>query len=374
MKTVYLLIGLPGVGKSTFAKNSLPNAAIVELDETRQHLSDNGVIGREYKTSDNEIVFKYFHEAILNAIDFADEVVVDATNARLSEREDIYNLLSSFKPKFVAINFNDSKELAVKRIKERQAKNPNCVHVFKNPEQAVDIYAARIAEGKTTLDEPLAEIWEVKNGNVINKHQKILIASTNHGKILIYNQMCTELGLKATNLHEIKIDDKIKETGKNETENAIIKAVAYHNITGLPVIANDSGLVIDRFKKEDQPGVLVRRYKGSELTDKELLNVYIQKLNEVGGESTGHYNVSLALIDFDGNLHTKEFKPKRYFINVPSKTLVSGIPLSSLSFDKESGKYLSEMSPKEMNEYEGPANRAQRDFIESVFLEKENNK
>lgn len=39
MKTVYLLIGLPGAGKSTFAKTKLQNSSIIELDEIRQELA-----------------------------------------------------------------------------------------------------------------------------------------------------------------------------------------------------------------------------------------------------------------------------------------------------------------------------------------------
>ena len=150
-------------------------------------------------------------------------------------------------------------------------------------------------------------------------------------------------------------------------DNAIIKAKAYNKITGMPVLANDSGLIIDRFSAENQPGVLVRRYQGKELSDEELLNLYIEKLNEVGGESTGHYNVGLAIVDNEGNLHTREFHPKRYFINKPSPVLVKGIPLSSLSYDTVTKKYMSEMTPKERNDYEGEEFSGQIEFIKECF-------
>jgi len=197
--------------------------------------------------------------------------------------------------------------------------------------------------------------------------QKILIATTNLGKFNIYKAVMDELGLECTNLKETSVDIDVVEDGKNETENAVIKARAYHEATGLPVLANDSGLVIDKFSAENQPGVLVRRYKGRELSDEEMINVYIEKLNEVGGSSTGHYNVALALIDEEGNLFTREFKPQRFFINKPSEVINKGVPLSSLAFDEKTGKYMSEMTIQERNDYESEAMIAQKEFIAEVF-------
>lgn len=370
MKTVYLLIGLPGAGKTTFAKNKLNNAKLIELDEVRQELSNKKVIGKEYSSADNEIVFNEFNNQILKEIGKNDEIIVDATNARLSERQKIYDLLKDYKPKFVVVNFIDSKEVVLERILKRQKDNPNCVHFFKNPQEAIDIYAERIAQNKSTLNEPIAEIWEVKDGTILNKEQKVLIATTNLGKIHIYGQVCKELNLPYTSLAEIRVEDKIEENGNTEEENAIIKATSYHKITSLPVIANDSGLIIDKFKPEDQPKTLVRRHNGKELTDLELLNLYIKKLTEVGGNSKGHYNVALALIDKEGKLHSSMFYPEKYFINKPSKVINKGVPLSSLAYDTKTGKYLSEMTDKEYTDYEAEEMQKQKDFIRKTFCQK----
>ncbi|MBO7219262.1 MAG: hypothetical protein J6V40_04740 [Clostridia bacterium] len=196
---------------------------------------------------------------------------------------------------------------------------------------------------------------------------KVLIATTNLGKVQIYKQAFDELNIEVCSLRDLDIDIDVVEDGKDVVENAVIKAMAYHKATGLPVLANDSGLVIDKFSAEDQPGLLVRRYCGRELTDEELLQLYIDKLNAVGGESLAHYNVGLAIVDESGTLHTREFKPKRHFISTPSSVIVKGIPLSSLCYDKSSGKYLSEMSIKERNDYEGAEFQGQIDFIKECF-------
>lgn len=197
--------------------------------------------------------------------------------------------------------------------------------------------------------------------------KKILIATTNIGKFNIYKAVFDELGLECTNLAELNISIDVDESGKNEVENAVIKAKAYHELTGLPVLANDSGLVIDKFSAEDQPGVLVRRYHGKELSDEEMIAVYVEKLNEVGGSSTGHYNVALAIIDESGKLFTREFQPKRYFINKPSSVVKKGVPLSSLAYDEKTGKYMSEMTTIERNNYEAEAMLLQKAFIAEIF-------
>lgn len=196
---------------------------------------------------------------------------------------------------------------------------------------------------------------------------RVLIATTNLGKVQIYKQAFDELGIEVCCLKDLDVNLDVEENGSTVVENAVIKALAYHNATGFPVLANDSGLVIDKFAPEDQPGLLVRRYHGKELTDEELLNVYIDKLNEVGGESDGHYDVGLAIVDENGKLFTRSFAPKRHFINKPSKTLVKGIPLSSLCYDEKTGKYMSEMTPKERNDYEGAEFQGQIDFIKECF-------
>ena len=196
----------------------------------------------------------------------------------------------------------------------------------------------------------------------------MLIASTNLGKINIYTEIFNELNLPVTSLAEIKVDQSVEETGTNEVENAVLKAQAYHKITGLPVLANDSGLIIDKFKPEDQPDVMVRRFGGTELSDEQMLQIYIDKLNAVGGESEGHYNVGLALVNNNGQLFTREFKPYRYFINKPSNVIKKGIPLASICYDKDSGLYESEMTIKQRNAYEKGEMLKQKEFIKEVFL------
>ncbi|MGN1162707.1 MAG: non-canonical purine NTP pyrophosphatase [Christensenellales bacterium] len=199
---------------------------------------------------------------------------------------------------------------------------------------------------------------------------KVLIATTNPGKISIYSTILSKLGIEWCSLKDFDGIGEVEETGETPRENSIIKAVAYNKLTHLPVIANDSGLVIKKFSPNDQPGVFVRRYEGAELSDQQMIDIFSQKLNQVGGKSKSHFDVSLTIIDENGKLFNKSFKSKCLMISTPSKTLVKGLPLRSLQYYKKHKKYMSEMTTEEANECEGKCVRDQEKFIKKVFKKK----
>lgn len=209
-----------------------------------------------------------------------------------------------------------------------------------------------------------------KNCEILDVKNRLLIATTNAGKVSIYKDVCKNIGVLVCSLADIKVDQTPEENGVDEIENSKIKATFYHQQTGLPVLANDSGLYIDKLAPENQPGQFVRRHNGKELTDKQLLDCYIKMLKEIGGESSAHYNVGLCIIDQNGKCFTKLFQPKRYFISTPSKIIQKGVPLNSIAYDDISKKYMSEMTAKQKNQYEGPAMLAQQQFVEQCLKQK----
>lgn len=199
---------------------------------------------------------------------------------------------------------------------------------------------------------------------------KVLIASTNPGKITIYGTMLDEIGIEWCSLRDFENIGEVEETGETPRENSIIKAVAYNKMTHMPVIANDSGLIVKKFSSDDQPGVFVRRYDGAELSDQQMIDIFSQKLQQVGGKSKSYFDVSLTIIDDNGKLFNKSFKSKRLMVSSPSKVIVKGLPLRSLDYSKKHKKYMSEMTPEEANECEGRCIKDQEKFIKKVFKRK----
>ena len=93
--------------------------------------------------------------------------------------------------------------------------------------------------------------------------KKIVIASNNKGKIREFRQILSSY--EVLSLADCNINVDVEETGKTFEENALIKAKAIYEIIKVPVISDDSGLVVDALGGE--PGVYSARYAGEEHND-----------------------------------------------------------------------------------------------------------
>ena len=97
------------------------------------------------------------------------------------------------------------------------------------------------------------------------KHlDKVVLATGNKGKVKELARMLSGLGIEVLPQSEFAVVD-VAETGSTFVENAIIKARHAAKQTGLPAIADDSGLAVDVLGGE--PGVHSARYSGDNATD-----------------------------------------------------------------------------------------------------------
>ncbi len=87
---------------------------------------------------------------------------------------------------------------------------------------------------------------------------KILVATTNKGKLKEFSRMLGEFNIKVLSLDDMKEKISIEESGKTFLENAIKKAEGYAKFYKMPVIAEDAGLEIDALDK--YPGVYSSRF------------------------------------------------------------------------------------------------------------------
>ena len=196
---------------------------------------------------------------------------------------------------------------------------------------------------------------------------KVLIATKNKGKIEKYSNMLESLNIEYCTLKDFDLDIEINENGKTTSENAKIKANAYYNKLKMPILTDDSGLIIDKLPADKQPGVMVRRYNGRELTDDEIIDVYSKEIQSVGGESTGAFVISIAIMNEKGDIHIKETKHERLFISKPDINRIPGYPLSSLTFDKEINMYMTEKKAKGVKIYNDNSFEEEFEFIKSVL-------
>ncbi|OED43771.1 non-canonical purine NTP pyrophosphatase, RdgB/HAM1 family [Endozoicomonas sp. (ex Bugula neritina AB1)] len=105
---------------------------------------------------------------------------------------------------------------------------------------------------------------EIKTDN----SRQIVLASGNKGKLAELQKMLNEHSVTVQLQSEFGIGSdfpEAEETGLTFVENAIIKARYGAKVTGLPVIADDSGLEVDHLN--GQPGIYSARYSGTDATD-----------------------------------------------------------------------------------------------------------
>lgn len=106
----------------------------------------------------------------------------------------------------------------------------------------------------------------------------IVLASNNAGKVREINQLLSGSGLDVVPQSELEVPE-IEETGLTFIENAIIKARNAARHTGLPAIADDSGLEVDALN--GAPGIYSARYAGRGASDRENLLKLLDDLRNV---------------------------------------------------------------------------------------------
>ena len=112
--------------------------------------------------------------------------------------------------------------------------------------------------------------------------QRIVLASNNAGKVREFNQLLAGSGLEVIPQSEFQVEE-IEETGLTFVENALLKARNAAQHTGLPAIADDSGLEVDAL--EAAPGIYSARYAGAGASDRQNLEKLLEALKDVDDEN-----------------------------------------------------------------------------------------
>ncbi|MDR9424625.1 MAG: RdgB/HAM1 family non-canonical purine NTP pyrophosphatase [Marinobacter sp.] len=114
--------------------------------------------------------------------------------------------------------------------------------------------------------------------------QKLVIASNNPGKIAELNDLLAPLGLQPVSQGELGVSEA-EEPAVTFVENAILKARHAARETGLPALADDSGLAVDALN--GQPGVRSARYAGPDATDADNVQALLAAMKDVPDAERG---------------------------------------------------------------------------------------
>ncbi|WP_318210014.1 MULTISPECIES: RdgB/HAM1 family non-canonical purine NTP pyrophosphatase [unclassified Streptomyces] len=130
---------------------------------------------------------------------------------------------------------------------------------------------------------------------------RLILATRNAGKITELHAILADAGL---DLELVGADaypeiPDVKETGVTFAENALLKAHALAQATGLPAVADDSGLCVDVLN--GAPGIFSARWSGTHGDDRANLNLLLAQLSDIADEHRGaHFACAAALALPDG--------------------------------------------------------------------------
>ena len=111
---------------------------------------------------------------------------------------------------------------------------------------------------------------------------RLLVATRNEGKLRELSRLLGESPAPLLSLADVGIEEEVEETGSTLEENAVLKATTYARLSGLPTLADDSGLEVDAL--DGAPGPLSARYAGEGAGDAERIAFLLGKLHNVPEE------------------------------------------------------------------------------------------
>ena len=127
---------------------------------------------------------------------------------------------------------------------------------------------------------------------------KFVLASQNQHKLAEMNLILSAHGVEVVLQSELGLHVEVEETGSTFAENAMLKARAVMAASGLPAIADDSGVCVDAL--QGAPGVYSARYGGPELDD---VGRYRLLLNVMQGQTNraAHFTSAIACVFPNGD-------------------------------------------------------------------------
>lgn len=121
----------------------------------------------------------------------------------------------------------------------------------------------------------------------------IVLASSNPGKLAEFNDLLADSGLSVVPQSAYDVSD-VEETGLTFVENALLKARHASRISGLPALADDSGLCVEYLR--GAPGLYSARYSGTHGDNAANNAKLLQEMSHVPAEQRGAFFISVLVL------------------------------------------------------------------------------
>ena len=175
---------------------------------------------------------------------------------------------------------------------------------------------------------------------------KIVLATGNPGKVREIQRILGDLGVEVVPQSELGVGDA-DETGDSFVDNALIKARHASLMTGLPAIADDSGLVVDAL--DGRPGVYSARYSGADATDESNIDKLLREMQGIPGERrTAAFHCCAVFVSADDS--TSLVAEGRWAGRIlEQRRGTGGFGYDPVFFDPECGRTAAELGPELKN-------------------------
>lgn len=190
---------------------------------------------------------------------------------------------------------------------------------------------------------------------------RIVLATRNAHKVIevreILADVVEEIGLEIVGLQEFPHLEDVVEDGVTFAENATLKAVAVAEATGLPAIADDSGLAVDVLG--GAPGIFSARWSGAHGSDRANVDLLLSQLGDVRDEHrAAGFVCAAALAMPDGRVFVREGQVRGTLTRAPRGT--NGFGYDPILLVDGDTRTLAEYDSKEKNavSHRGKALRA----------------
>lgn len=182
--------------------------------------------------------------------------------------------------------------------------------------------------------------------------KKLLLATTNKGKIRELSEFLSDLPVDLVSLADVGISDEPEENGKTYIENSQLKALFYSKKSGLPAVADDGGLEITAL--DGAPGLFSRRWLGPESTEKDILS-HMRKLAKTlpDNKRQAFFKTVVSLAFPNGEVKSFGGEIEGIIAKEPFFKYAVGYPYRSFFFLPALNKFYfeNELTPEEMKKY-----------------------
>lgn len=191
---------------------------------------------------------------------------------------------------------------------------------------------------------------------------KVVLASKNPHKLVEISKITEKFGFELVLESDVGVDIDVEETGSTFEENSYLKAEAVMKATGLPALADDSGIAVDALNGE--PGIYSARYGFDEsLDDRGRLNLLLKNTENVPDDKRqAKFVCVITLVTPQGQTIQARGEVHGMLLRAPAGE--NGFGYDPIFYYPPFGKSLAQVSPEEKNSVSHRANALK------VFYEK----